>query len=839
MTEIHWRRWVVVGIVVTLLCAALGTGVVSGQSTPSNYYGTAETEDGTELPSGTTIIAVADGEVQDSIEVGPDGQYGGSGPTDEKLRVDSGVSGPVRFYVEKDDGTRIEANEVDGAPDAGTERLNLTFPDGTISGSPNFGVSGLTPTEMTVTAGETVNVSATVTNRAGSGTQTVALRIDNSEVRSQEVTLDTNEETTIEFTDIATNDLAAGEHTYGVYTDDDNQTGTLTVESRQANFTVSGLSPTDTTVVEGDSINASATIENEGNGEGTQTVRLDAGDTTLASTDVTLASGATQTVEFEGVSTAPLAPGTYTYGVYTANDSQTGTLTVDSKQADFVVSGFSPTEQTILEGDPINASATVTNEGNAEKTQTVTLEAGGTTLASSDVTLAAGDEQTVTFSDVSTDPLAPETYTYGIYTDNGSQTGTLTVEAMQADFTVSGLDPVDETLTVGAEFAASATVTNDGNAEGTQTVTFQIDGTQFGSESVTLAPDEEQTLSFGPVDTSELGPDSYVHEVASANDSQVGTLVVESEPPAAFTVADLRPPDTTVDAGQSFDVEAVIRNDGGQSGTQQIQFRLDSNTVDGQQITLDSGEQATVTFTGIGTDSLEPGTYTYRVRSDDDSSVGTLTVDSTDSTDDEETESFTISSVEPVGATVTEGASINISGTVTNSGRASGTQRVRLFVDGETVQSESVTLAPGAERTVTHTVDSRALDTGSHVYRVVTNDDQQTESFRITTESQATPTPRPSSVTATPPETQPTATETPPPQPPTASSTPPPTPPGTLTETTTEPSTETSQSTTTEDDDGGGGLLPSGLFGTVLLWVGLPLLVIYGILKALAIYLGY
>jgi hypothetical protein len=107
----------------------------------------------------------------------------------------------------------------------------------------------------------------------------------------------------------------------------------------------------------------------------------------------------------------------------------------------------------------------------------------------------------------------------------------------------------------------------------------------------------------------------------------------------------------------------------------------------------------------------------------------------------------------------------------------------------------------------------------------VTDDDQQAESFSVTADSQPTPPPRPTSVTATPPETRPTTTATPP---------------GTLSETVPETPAETTQSTTTESEDGGGGgLLPSGLLGTVILWVGVPLLVIYGILKTMAIYLGY
>lgn len=716
------RRWVltVLGLAaVVVTVAAVPATAQSGG--PVGYHGDVETEDGTPIPNGTTLIAVANGSVQDRIDVSPSGQYGTADPTGPKLFVNTDET--VSFYVEKEDGTRIEAlTTADPTKAEGAEELNITFPTGTVASAPYFAVSDLQPEDGTAMEGETVEVSATLSNNVDSGTQSITFAVDGQ---------------------------------------------------------------------------------------------------TQASKDVTLATGESKTVNFT-LDTTAVGTGSHTYTIASANESKSETLTVTEAKADFTVFALDPVEQTVLESDPINASATVTNDGNAEGTQTVTLEAGGTTLASSDVTLAAGDEQTVSFSDVSTDALAPGRYTYGVYTDNGSQTGTLTVESRQATFTVSGLNPTGETLTVGDEFSTSATVSNNGNTEGTQTISFQVGGTQYGSESVTLAPDEEQTLSFGPVNTTEFGPGSYSFEVGSANDSQTGTLVVESDDPATFTVTDLRPTDTTVVAGQSFDVEAAIRNDGDQSATQQVQFRLDGNTVDRDGVTLESGELATVSFTDIGTSSLEPGTYTYGAYTANDSRTGTLTVEANDSESGEETPSFTVSAVEPAGTAVTAGTDITVSATITNDGAVEGTQGIRLFVDAETVQSESVTLAPAAETTVSLTVDTASLSVGSHVYRVVTDDDQQAESFSVTADSQSTP--RPTSVTATPPETQPTTTATPP---------------GTLSETAPETPAETTQSTTTESEDGGGGLLPSGLLGTVILWVGVPLLVIYGILKAMAIYLGY
>jgi hypothetical protein len=78
------------------LAAALGAaGAASGQAAPPNaYYGAAESENGAPAPVGTTIVAVADGEVQDSIEVRERGRYGVDpdvDPAGEKLQVSGAV----------------------------------------------------------------------------------------------------------------------------------------------------------------------------------------------------------------------------------------------------------------------------------------------------------------------------------------------------------------------------------------------------------------------------------------------------------------------------------------------------------------------------------------------------------------------------------------------------------------------------------------------------------------------------------------------------------------------------------------------------------------------------
>lgn len=99
--------------------------------------------------------------------------------------------------------------------------------------SASFEVSDLTPTEATVEQGDTLNVSATITNTSGSeGTQEITLLIDDNTVASQDLTLAGDDSATVAFENIETGGLDPAEHTHTVATADDEASGTLIVEEQ-------------------------------------------------------------------------------------------------------------------------------------------------------------------------------------------------------------------------------------------------------------------------------------------------------------------------------------------------------------------------------------------------------------------------------------------------------------------------------------------------------------------------------------------------------------------------------------------------------------------------------
>lgn len=124
----------------------------------------------------------------------------------------------------------------DGTILAGTTTNDIVVVGATPSPD-DFQVSDLNPQNVTVTQGDEITVSATITNDGiVDGTQSVEFRVGNSVIASQEVTLDGGNSTTVTFTNVSTDGLAAGDYTHGVYTGDDSQTATLTVESSETSF---------------------------------------------------------------------------------------------------------------------------------------------------------------------------------------------------------------------------------------------------------------------------------------------------------------------------------------------------------------------------------------------------------------------------------------------------------------------------------------------------------------------------------------------------------------------------------------------------------------------------
>jgi hypothetical protein len=244
--------------------------------------------------------------------------------------------------------------------------------------------------------------------------------------------------------------------------------------------------------------------------------------------------------------------------------------------------------------------------------------------------------------------------------------------------------------------------------------------------------DGDQSFTFVESGGSADGP--YTDGGAPVTDAAAVTIPPE---PASFAVSDLVAP-AGVTQGESVTVEATVENVGEATSTRLVEFRIDADG-DGtpeavgvnETLTLAGGENATVAFT-VPTDGLAPGSYSHGVFSPDDAATATLDVAAPPTP-----ANFTVSDLS-APASVTQGETVTVTATVTNTGETEGTQLVafRLDVDGDGTPdalgvNESVSLAPGASQSVSFSVPTTGVAPGTYAHGVFSADDGETASLTV------------------------------------------------------------------------------------------------------------
>jgi glucose/arabinose dehydrogenase/PKD repeat protein len=176
----------------------------------------------------------------------------------------------------------------------------------------------------------------------------------------------------------------------------DAQQVTLTVEEppAPANFRIGNVTAPDS-VTRGDLIDVSAEITNVGDREATQTVefRLDAdGNGTLEpnesldSTTVRLGGTESTTVAFVGIETSELAPGEYTHGVVTANETATATVAVEAPNRPPTADAGE--NRTVEEGDSVSLDGSGSSDPDGDTLAYAWTQTAGPTASVADETSA-------------------------------------------------------------------------------------------------------------------------------------------------------------------------------------------------------------------------------------------------------------------------------------------------------------------------------------------------------------------------------------------------------------------------------------------------------------------
>ncbi len=442
----------------------------------------------------------------------------------------------------------------------------------------NYQLSDLDPADATVTEGDDpIDLSVTVENIGEDvGEQDIELEIVNDtedvihDDAVEALSLDADASETVMFEAVPAGDFDVGDYEVAVSSANDTITGSLTVteavpDPEPAEYQLSDLDPSDATVTEGDDpIDLSVTVENIGEELGEQDIALEIvndtdsvvyGDTVDA---VALDEGASEAVTFEAIPAGDFDVGDYEVAVSSANDTITGSLTVDEAvavpsptPATFQLSDLDPSDATVTEGDdPIDLSVTVENIGEELGEQDIALEiVNETDIVVYDesvdaVVLDDGAAEAVTFEAVPAGDFDVGDYEVAVSSANDTITGSLTVtEAVldpePAEYQLSDLDPSDATVTEGDDpIDLSVIVENIGEELGEQNIELEIVNTTTDEvvlddavTDVEIPGGEQETVTFEEVAVGDLDAGEYDVTVSSDNDSVAGTLTVESEEP--------------------------------------------------------------------------------------------------------------------------------------------------------------------------------------------------------------------------------------------------------------------------------------------------------------------
>ncbi len=265
--------------------------------------------------------------------------------------------------------------------------------------------------------GETITISVLATNIGDEADDfLLELFVNNQKRETESIQLNGGETITVQF-DIIEN----AEGTYTVTLGDLSTSFSITSEAqpvKPAEFQVTELTINPHTVLAEETVEISVKVTNVGEASGSYTVNLEIDDTTRETTDVTLAGGATELVEFEVTETSA---GAHTVKI----GSQSGSFTIESSvpsSEDITVYSMFVRPYEVWQGETVTITAKADNLANEAGTLQARVLIGGEVLTTKSVQLAAGAKEVPI--EITVTAGAPDGYTVKLI-NLGNQTNTL------------------------------------------------------------------------------------------------------------------------------------------------------------------------------------------------------------------------------------------------------------------------------------------------------------------------------------------------------------------------------------------------------------------------------
>ena len=184
------------------------------------------------------------------------------------------------------------------------------------------------------------------------------------------------------------------------------------------------------------------------------------------------------------------------------------------------------------------------------------------------------------------------------------------------------ISTVDSAVTTGDSIGVTYEVTNTGDVQGTQNITFEVNETTEDTETdVTLNESETFSGQFSYI-TSDADTPAVSVTVSSEDTTASADVIVRGAP--GLVVTNLTAP-AAATIGDSLNFTATVTNTGTNSTTQQFNLTVNGTTVDTTTVSLDGGNATTVQLawqTGAGDD----GNATVRLSGGDAAATTNITV---------------------------------------------------------------------------------------------------------------------------------------------------------------------------------------------------------------------
>jgi len=273
-----------------------------------------------------------------------------------------------------------------------------------------------------------------------------------------------------------------------------------------------------------------------------------------------------------------------------------------------------------------------------------------------------------------------------------------------AQFDVS-IDDVNDPVVEGGTLTITATMTNNGEISGSDTLHIDVDGNQVCSYQESVSPGESVTWQCGY--TTSVGDEPSVSITAdTSDDSDSYTASVDPALDEAYFDISIDSVNDPVTEGETLTVDVSVTNTGDMSDSQNLRLIVNGSRVDSSAVSLNGDESKTRTLS-YSTQVGDSSTVTVEVNSD---GSGNEVIYEASVREQPDSPYFDIV-VDSANDPVVEGDILTLQISVKNTGGQSGTQTLRLNVNNETVDSRQISISVGETKTAEL---SYATETGDY-----------------------------------------------------------------------------------------------------------------------------